>query len=280
LGEAKPVKPLLENMTDAGIAQYFKRLQLEDCNTDLNGLMMLQSLHTMNIPFENLDIVVGRSIDLDYDHLFEKLVLKQRGGYCFELNLLFAELLTSLGFSVKPVLGRVWLSNPKGLPPRNHLAYLVELDGNTFITDVGFGGLVTRFPLNINDSTALDDKVGMVKVIPFADRQFMIQRQSENGWMNLYSFENIEIGKEDIEIANHYMSTHPNSHLYFHKCVGRNTIDGQIGLFNNKMTTRKGTKIVSKKRVDFGADWLETIKGEFSLHLDFSEKELEVLFEK
>jgi len=265
-------------MKDPEISQYLSRINLDDANPNLDSLTELQEYHMENIPFENLDIVVGREIALDYQHLFEKVIIKKRGGYCFELNTLYAELLRAIGFSPKPVLGRVWLSNPKRMPPRNHLAHLVELGGKTYITDVGFGGLITRIPLDINVSAPVSDNDGMVKVIPFADRQFMIQRETEKGWTNLYSFEDMEISKEDIEISNYYMSTHPNSHFFEHKFVGKNTTEGRIALFNNKMSIRKGIKVVDKKRVDFGKDWLKIIKNKFSLNLDFSEKELEVLF--
>lgn len=267
-------------MKNPEITQYLNRIKLDDCTPNIEGLTKLQEHHMENIPFENLDIVVGRTIALDYPHLFNKIITKKRGGYCFELNTLYAELLKSLGFSPKPVLGRVWISNPRKLPPRNHLAHLVKLDGKNYVTDVGFGGLITRIPLDINDATLMNDKDGMVRVVPFAERQFMITRKTEKGWENQYSFENVEISEEDISISNYYMSTHPDSHFYQHKFVGKNTKEGRVGLFNNKMAIRKGLKVVDKKRVNFGKDWLETIKREFSVNLDFSEKELGVLFEK
>jgi arylamine N-acetyltransferase len=266
-------------MKDSEITKYLSRIKLDDCRPNIEGLTRLQEHHMENIPFENLDIVVGRKIALDYRHLFEKLIIKKRGGYCFELNTLYAELLKSVGFSLKPVLGRVWLSNPLKTPPRNHLAHIVELEGRTYITDVGFGGLMTRIPLDINVSSPINDKDGMVRVIPFVDRQFMIQRQDEKGWTNQYSFENIEISEEDIYISNYYMSTHPKSIFFNHKCVGMYTKEGRIGLFNNKLLFRKGIKVVDGRRVNFGKDWMETIKSKFSLDLDFSEEELTILFE-
>lgn len=266
-------------MTDSEIAKYLQRIKLNQCKADLAGLMELQELHAENIPFENLDIIVGRKILLDHDHLFEKVILKERGGYCFELNTLYAELLKWVGFSPKPVLGRVWLSNPKGTPPRNHLAHLVELDGKTYVTDVGFGGLITRFPLDINVSSPINDKDGLVRVIPFTDGQLMIQRKTEKGWMNQYSFDNMDISPEDIAISNYYMSTHPDSHLFYHRIVGRNTSEGRLGLFNNKLTTRKGVVRDHSKRVDFGQEWIDTIEKQFSLTLDFTDEELSVLFE-
>lgn len=270
----------LFKMNKSDRVHYLKRIKLEACDTNLAGLTALQEHHTQNIPFENLDIVVGRKITLDYDRLFKKVILSNRGGYCFELNVLFATLLNSFGFSVKPVLGRVWLSNPLNTPPRNHLALLVELDGKVYVTDVGFGGLVTRFPLDIHQSTPVNDKDGVVRVLPIHDDQFMVQRQGEKGWENQYSFETRDISEEDIEIAHYYMSTHPNSHLIHHKCVGRNTDLGRIGLFNNKFTIRKEGKIVNKTRVDFDGAWRQILENEFLIHLDFSAEEWEVLYEK
>jgi N-hydroxyarylamine O-acetyltransferase len=266
-------------MNDSERAEYLSRIKLSGCHSNLAGLKSLQEHHTENIPFENLDIVVGRNIVLQQKPLFDKIISKKRGGYCFELNILYCNLLTSIGFSAKPVLARVWLSNPKNIPPRNHLAILVELDGKTFVTDVGFAGLVTRVPLDINNPAPVNDKDGMVRVIPFDDDQFMIQRQNEKGWANLYSFENTAIGDEDIEIAHFYMSKNPKSHLIQHKCVGRNTDEGRVGLFNNKVTTRKANKLPFSQRVEFGESWLEKIKEEFYIELDFSKEELNSLFE-
>ena len=265
-------------MEASEITKYLNRIKLDSCTPNLEGLTKLQGHHMENIPFENLDVVVGRKIKLDYHHLFDKIITKKRGGYCFELNTLFAELLKSLGFFPRPVLGRVWLSNPQKIPPRNHLAYLVDLDGKTYLTDVGFGGLITRIPLDINVSTPMKDVDGRVRIVPFVDQQFMVTREIEKGWENQYSFENVAIGKEDIYISNYYMSTNSKSHFFEHKFVGRNTEEGRIGLFNNKISIRKGVKIVDKKRVDFGKDWLEIIKNKFSLNLDFSERELKILF--
>lgn len=267
-------------MTDSEIAKYLQRIKLNRAKADLAGLIELQELHTENIPFENLDIIVGRKILLNHQHLFDKVILKERGGYCFELNILYAELLKWVGFSPKPVLGRVWLSNPKGTPPRNHLAHLVELNGKTYVTDVGFGGLITRFPLDINISSPINDKDGLVRVIPFTDGQLMIQRKTDKGWMNQYSFDNMDISPEDIAISNYYMSTHPDSHLIYHRIVGRNTTDGRLGLFNNKLTTRKGIIRDHSRRIKFGQEWIDTIQNQFSLTLDFTDKELKLLFEK
>ncbi|WP_109439038.1 arylamine N-acetyltransferase [Aquimarina sp. AU119] len=265
-------------MKDIQIDNYLNRIELSDCNHDIESLIKLQQNHMECIPFENLDVVVGRPIHLDNDHLFEKIVMKYRGGYCFELNLLYASLLKSLGFSIQPVLGRVWLRNPTKTPPRNHLAHLVKLNGATFITDVGFGGLTTRIPLNINDKHQVNDNDGIVRVLPLDTHQYMIQREVKGIWENQYSFENTLISTEDITMSNHYMSTHPNSHFKKDNFIGKFTKTGRIGLFNNQMSIREGIEIVEKKQIKYGSKWINTLKTNFNLTANFSDKELVKIF--
>lgn len=114
-------------MKDIEISKYLSIIKLNDCNNNsLDDLKKLQQSHMINIPFENLDVIAGRSINLDYENLFNKIVKNGRGGYCFELNILYSFLLKALGFSPKPVLGRVWLRNPDKMPPRNHLTHLFQ----------------------------------------------------------------------------------------------------------------------------------------------------------
>ena len=266
-------------MKDFEVTKYLSRMKLDNCYNNLKGLTKLQEHHMENIPFENLDVIVGRKIDLNYKSLYEKIIENERGGYCFELNILFSQLLKSLGFAPKPVLGRVWLRNPEKTPPRNHLAHIIEIDGKVYVTDVGFGGLTTRIPLDINDTSEINDKDGIVRILPFGANQFMVQRQIENDWSNQYSFENVDISEEDIQISNYYMSTNPKSHFIKDKFIGKFTQNGRIGLFNTQMSTRKGINIVDKKHVPYGSEWIETLKTQFDLKLDFSPKEFNQLFQ-
>jgi N-hydroxyarylamine O-acetyltransferase len=232
-----------------------------------------------NIPFENLDVIVGRKINLNYKNLYNKIVTNERGGYCFELNILFSQLLKAIGFTPKPVLGRVWLRNPKKIPPRNHLAHLIEIDYKVYVTDVGFGGLTTRIPLDINETAEINDKDGVVRILPFGENQFMLQRKVDNDWSNQYSFENVDISEEDIEISNYYMSTNHNSHFIKDNFIGKFTQNGRVGLFNTQMSIRNGINTIDKKHIPYGSEWIETLKTKFGLRLDFSQKELNKLFQ-
>ena len=138
---------------------YFERIRLaERPACDLDGLAMVQRAHRLAIPFENLDIRLGRGIAIDSDSVFAKLVTRRRGGYCFEQNRLFCDALTALGFAVRPLLGRVWFGATV-TPGRTHMLLLVTIDGRDWIADAGFGGSYSPIMPLVEDAEATGAKV-------------------------------------------------------------------------------------------------------------------------
>src|SRR3954471_22270117 len=133
------------------LAAYFQRIGYRGSRKpDLALLSALTLAHSQSIPFENLDVLLGRPISLEPDALFQKLVLDRRGGYCFEQNGLFLEVLRELGFQVTPLSARVRLQRPRDFtPPRTHVFLRVELGGESWLTDVGVGALSLTSPLRL-----------------------------------------------------------------------------------------------------------------------------------
>lgn len=129
---------------------YFARINwLGAAAANIDTLRALHLKHNCTIPFENLDVLLPREIQLDDQSLEDKLVIARRGGYCFEQNGVFERVLRELGFNVRSLLGRVVLSNPPALPPRTHRLLLVELEGEKWIADVGFGGQTLTAPIRL-----------------------------------------------------------------------------------------------------------------------------------
>ncbi len=144
-------------------------------------LQQLQRAHVQMIPYENLDVLAGMGISLDPVYLFHKIIAGRRGGYCFELNMLFGWLLHQIGFDVQFCMGRVWLRDPEAVPPRNHGTHVVLVDGRKVIADVGFGGRAPRRPLDlsvigqaVDDGDALDEPL---RIIEAGEYGVMIQRR-------------------------------------------------------------------------------------------------------
>lgn len=130
------------------ISAYLERLGLSvgEVSHTAAFLRRLQYAHVTHVPYENLDIVARIPLSLDPESVFDKVVRRHRGGYCFELNCLLAHMLEEMGFSVRSFLGRVWRGEV-GVPVRRHRVLAVECEGATYMLDVGVGNRAPRYPL-------------------------------------------------------------------------------------------------------------------------------------
>ena len=113
-------------------------------------LRELQLSHIYSVPYENIDIIEGVPLSLDTEAIYEKIVERGRGGYCFELNALFEKLLASLGFNTVSYFARFWRGE-EGIPHRRHRVIAVFLNGKTYISDVGIGSPAPRIPLLLSE---------------------------------------------------------------------------------------------------------------------------------
>ena len=195
---------------------YLTRIALPARSTlDAAGLERVQRAHRLAIPFENLDVRLGRAIAIDGDAVFAKLVTGGRGGYCFEHNRLFGDALAALGFMARPVLARVWLGVSE-VPPLTHVLSLVSIDGEEWIADAGFGGsYVPPMPLvDGAEAVALDgarfrfaaDAVHGWMLLRDGDPATTDGRGTGAGWRPQYSFTTATVWDADLAMGSHWAS--------------------------------------------------------------------------
>lgn len=180
-----------------------------DLTPTVETLHALHLAHATHIPFENLDVLLRRPIQLDVESLWAKLVTGGRGGYCFEQNGLFAAVLEEVGFRVMRLGARVRMG-AVGVRPRTHMVLLVEAGGDRWLTDVGFGadGLIHPVALNPGaDSAQFAWKYRVIVEGP----NYVLQSWYPQGWLDLYSFDLVEQYPMDYEVANYFTSTYPRS---------------------------------------------------------------------
>jgi len=177
--------------------------------TDLAVLRELHAAHVAAIPFENLDVVLGRPILLDIRSLQEKIVRGGRGGYCFEQNTLFAGVLRALGFHVLTLEARVRPPGTDQILPRTHMVLQVDVDQNAWLADVGFGGDGPIYPVPLQDATS-EQPGGAYRVVTEGTAR-VLQLHHRNGWQDLYGFTLAPAYPIDFEVANFFTSTHPRS---------------------------------------------------------------------
>jgi N-hydroxyarylamine O-acetyltransferase len=131
------------------LAAYFERIGFTgQARPDAATLIALHRAHLLAIPYENLDVQLGRPVVVDPEAAFEKIVIRRRGGWCYEMNGLFGLALETIGFKVTRLAGGVVRSLMGEVMVGNHLVLRVDLDGQPWIADVGFGdGVLEPFPL-------------------------------------------------------------------------------------------------------------------------------------
>ena len=176
---------------------------------DLEALRALHLAHRVAIPFENLDIQIGRPIRLDIESLQEKLVGARRGGYCFEQNTLFLHALRALGFEVDPCEARVRPPDSTALTARTHMVLVARIDGGEWLVDVGFGASGPLEPVALSDQ-AQDQHGWAYRVVREGQTHVLQFHGAEaEGWRDLYAFIPEARHPVDFEVANWYTSTHP-----------------------------------------------------------------------
>ncbi|MBW1600835.1 arylamine N-acetyltransferase [Streptomyces sp. JJ66] len=178
---------------------------------DLATLRELHRAHVARIPFENLEITLGRPVPLDLGALQDKLVRRRRGGYCYEQNSLFAAILERVGFSVTGLAARVLNGERDKLRPATHMLLLVEIDGQRWIIDVGFGGDGPQAPLALSGGAEVRQGAWTFSLIREPDDAWVLRTLRPDGWFDLYMFTDHAVFPPDYEVANYYVSTHPSS---------------------------------------------------------------------
>ena len=254
------------------ISEYLARIGLSTSPPPtLAGLHLLQDHHMRHVAFENLDILLGRPLNLSTGALFEKIVTRRRGGYCFELNSLYASLLGEAGFKPVPMLARVWLRDPVDTPPRTHLVNRVTIGGADWISDVGFGGRAARVPLQIKDGYEVDDGDGAIRIIADEIFGYRVQRFQTGVSSNQYTVETAPAHMSDILAGNHWTENHPESHFRHGIGVGRFTPEGRTSFYGGVFTHRGAE--TKTQPVTGLANVTELLEQSFGLKLNMSPEE-------
>jgi N-hydroxyarylamine O-acetyltransferase len=217
--------------------------------------------HATHIPFENLDIQLGKPILLDWSSLHAKLVRDRRGGYCFEQNALFAAALESLGFGVTRLAARV-LTGTDRVRPRTHMVLKVEADGKSWLADVGFGGWGLLEPIALMDRQESKQGAWNFRLRREADQWTLSCPESPFG-ADQFSFTLDPQLPVDYEPANHFCSTHPQSSFVRTLTVQLPTENVRYVLRGNELTTADATG-VKMETVDDAA-LLDILRERFGL---------------
>ena len=211
----------------------------------LETLRAIHAHHPRAIAFENLDPFLRRPVKLDLASLEQKLIRAGRGGWCFEHNLLLAAVLRAIGFSATGLAARVVWNAPEGsIRPRGHMLLKVDVEGEPWLADVGFGGLTLTAPLRFEAGIEQPTPHEPFRLIE-AGGNFVLEALVRETWSALYRFDLQPQHLVDYEVANWFLATHPASPFVNGLMVARAAEDRRFALTGRRLSThllRGGTE--------------------------------------
>ncbi|MCL6249853.1 arylamine N-acetyltransferase [Altererythrobacter sp. KTW20L] len=275
----------MKDSSPTRLAAYCARLGLDAPPPPTpDGLALLQRAHRQAITFENIDVLLCRPILIDSQAVFAKLVERGRGGYCFEQNRLYADMLADIGIATRPLLARPRLALPEGFTgPRTHVLLLAELEGRLWLADAGFGGsFVPPLPLEDGAEEATPDGARhRLRYLGEPQGEWLIeragQRETTDGralehgdWQAQYSFDLAHVEQMDLEQANHWTATWPASRFLAGPIVSRVLPAGFVALTGTTLTI--GRKGVGERRdLGTGEEWRIAMAEMFGIRLSEDE---------
>jgi N-hydroxyarylamine O-acetyltransferase len=223
---------------EVDLAAYLGRVGYEGPAADasLRTLSALVQAHTRSIPFENLNPLLRQPVQLDVAALQDKLVRQQRGGYCYEHNLLFMHVLQALGFGVQGLAARVLWNAPEGaVRPRTHMLLLVQVEGQARVVDVGFGGLTLTGTLLMEPRMEQSTPHEPFRLLG-QGADHLLQALTGGQWRTLYRFDLQPQLLPDYELASWYLCHHPQSHFIHNLIAARPDAGRRYALLNNQLS--------------------------------------------
>lgn len=262
------------------VAAYLERIGLEPgairpAERDLETLTRLQIAHVKHVPFENLSIIgdpfedgAGPGVTLEIDALYEKIVERGRGGYCYELNGLFTSLLDALGFDVHRAAAMVIPDDGEHSTPANHHVAIVSLD-RAYVVDVGMGKPQMRRPTPLDGEATRQDGAGVAWRVVETDRPMYDHRVEyrigDGDWVARYDFDQTPRGLSYFQATCDYLSTAPESPFTGTTVVGLELDDGSIEMGRGTLTRMEGGE--ETEREISRAEWYDLLESEFGLSM-------------
>ena len=241
-----------------------------DLKPTVEVLRRLHHAHVATIPFENLDIVLGRGISLEMEAMQEKLIRRDRGGYCYEHNLLFAALLERLGFAVRRLTARIRMGRDEP-QPSGHMLLRVDAGGSPWLADVGFGGQRLLEPIPLEDGATAQQGSWKYRLDREAAGACVLRTLRPNGWFDLYSFTLEPRRHSDYVVYNYYTSTNPDSPLTREIVVLQTEPHRRLALTGRRFATAYPDGSTERRELA-GAELIGVLRGAFGIVLEPEEE--------
>jgi N-hydroxyarylamine O-acetyltransferase len=219
------------------LQEYFDRIGFKgEASPDIATVTELMRCQLFSVPFENLDVQAGKIISLVPEEIVDKIINRRRGGYCFEVNGLFAMALEALDIPYQFVAARPMLYPVR--KPRTHMAIVVKTDGREWLCDLGFGSYGIRAPMRLDllDAEIRQDFDTFI-LSKANQREYLLQALVEGKWTDQFAFDLSPQEWVDFAPANYLSSTHPDAIFVQKLVVVLHNPKGRISLSGDTLKT-------------------------------------------
>lgn len=250
--------------SDFRFSDYLTRIGHDGAlQPDLATLTALHRAHVDKIPFEGLDPLLGRPVELDAASIQDKLLDRGRGGYCFEQNALFKAALETIGFKVTGLGARVrWMAPPESpLGPKTHMLLKVDLADGPYLADVGFGACLLDSPLRLITDVEQRTAMGTYRLTE-ADGLFALSARRAADWRTMYVFDLQPQLQSDYELGSWFTATSPLAPFSRMLIMERLAGDRRYKLVNRRLIVETADGEVDSERLIESSDDLRQVLGE------------------
>lgn len=229
------------------IGSYLQRIGTGDQPSGSpEWLERLHVAHLHHVPFENIDLHLGQPVRLELPALHGKVVGRRRGGYCYELNGLFAALLETVGFDVSLVSCRTWMPPGELSPPFDHLALIVELNGDGWLVDVGFGdAFTTPRPLG-SEWTEVGRRLRTVETA----EGWQLEKDEGDGWTPMYLLDPTPRDLSEFLPRSRWHETSPDSPFHRSVLTSRATPAGRVTVTDDRFIVTEHGERTERRLAD------------------------------
>ena len=259
-------------MTALPSPQIIKDAYLNDLKItaamDFDFLNQLQSKHIARYSFNSLAVVLGHDISLEVEAIFNKIVEKKRGGYCFEHNKLVLTVLKEIGFDVRLLMAKVIYNRDIDVA-RTHRITLLNLQGDDYIVDAGFGHLGARYPVKLELGLEQDQGDAVYRIVKNSQEDYCYQLLKDNEFFTLYTFNYYHYSEAECLPAHFYSHKSPEAAFVNNMVVCRKFYNDILSLRNDNFS-RISNEATITTVISNPIQLHQILNDEFELNFDFA----------
>lgn len=254
------------NANNFVLQNYLDRIGYQgNANADIATITKMMRCQLFSVPFENLDVQAGKVVSLVPEEIVEKILHRNRGGYCYEVNGLFAMALDSLGIPYQLLAARPMFYPVKR--PKTHMAILLRLHGEAWLCDLGFGSYGLRAPMQLGLlDVKVKQEVDTFLLSKINDREYLLKALVDGEWSNQYAFDLCPQEWIDFVPANYLNSTHPDAIFVQKLLIVLHNQTGRKILFGDTLKIINNGKV--EKQTIASEDIASVLANQFGLAFD------------